>query len=176
MIEWILLYVILPIALADLLSGVFHWLEDRYGNPEWPIIGQWIVKPNLYHHIRPAALCEGTYWHRNNTTILTSLVGVALFWWCLPVAIAFVLLSQANEIHSWAHQKCNGLIRWLQTVGIFQSCQHHRIHHQQPFNKYYCVMTNYLNPLLSFVMFWQAVEGMLWFMLGICPRYERELA
>src|SRR5215510_13795806 len=25
------------IALVDFLSGFFHWLEDAYGHPDWPI-------------------------------------------------------------------------------------------------------------------------------------------
>lgn len=175
-LEAIGLYAVIPLLLADFLSGVFHWLEDRYGNPEWPVIGPLVVRPNLEHHTRPAALCEGGYWNRNNTTIIASLIGVALFWWCIPVAIAFVILSQANEVHSWAHQKSNRLIRGLQWIGLLQSCQHHRIHHQRPFDRYYCVMTNYLNGFLSVVKFWQAIEWVVWIIIGKKPRPDRAIA
>lgn len=162
--------------IADLLSGIFHWLEDRYGNPDWPIIGKYVVQPNLLHHTRPAALCEGGYWNRNNTTIITSAIGAACFYWSPMMLIAFAILSQANEVHSWAHQKCNGVIRALQKIGVLQSPRHHSIHHRRPFDRYYCVMTNYLNPVLNLVGFWLLLESIVWVVTGYWPRPERELA
>lgn len=168
--------IITAIAFADMMSGVFHWWEDRYGNPDWPLIGEWIVKPNQLHHTRPALLCERTYWNRNSTTIMPSAIGAMLFFWCAPVCIGFILLSQSNEIHSWAHQKCNPFIRFLQRIGILQSPRHHSIHHKRPFDRYYCVMTNYLNPLLNLIKFWQSVEFVVWIFSGVLPRPERQNA
>jgi len=46
-----ILWVIFAILLADLISGIFHWWEDRYGNPNWPIIGKYIVEPNINQFI-----------------------------------------------------------------------------------------------------------------------------
>jgi hypothetical protein len=31
--------------LADFLTGVFHWWEDRLGKESWPVIGHLIIKP-----------------------------------------------------------------------------------------------------------------------------------
>ena len=138
--------------LADFLSGLFHWLKDRYGNPAWPIIGQLIVLPNQTHHSRPGLLCQGSYWNRNNTTIATSLLGAGLFFWCGPLCLAFLFLSQGNEVHAWAHQRCNRVIRLLQQLGVLQSPEQHRVHHQRPFDCYFCVMTGYLNPALHYLV------------------------
>ncbi len=41
---------------ADFMSGFWHWLEDRYFDTEWPIIGKYIAKPNRLHHDQPIAL------------------------------------------------------------------------------------------------------------------------
>lgn len=38
--------------MADFVTGVFHWWEDRYGNPAWPVIGKLVVEPNILHHAR----------------------------------------------------------------------------------------------------------------------------
>lgn len=170
------LVIVIAVVFADLMSGIFHWWEDRYGNPEWPLIGEWIVKPNQLHHIRPALLCEGGYWSRNNTTIIPSITGACLFWWCMPVCLGFILLSQSNEIHSWAHQKCNPFIRAMQRIGILQSPRHHSVHHKRPFDRYYCVMTNYLNPVLNVTRFWSIIEFAVWSVSGILPRPERQVA
>ena len=35
---------------ADLVTGMVHWWEDRYGDPTWPVIGPLIVEPNIRHH------------------------------------------------------------------------------------------------------------------------------
>lgn len=175
MLDWLLILLV-AWAFAELASGVFHWLEDRYGNPDWPILGPLIVLPNLAHHVRPGALCQGSYWNRNNTTIVTSLIGAACFFWCLPVCLGFLILSQGNEVHSWAHQRCNRLIRSLQWIGVLQSPRQHAIHHKQPFDRYYCVFTNYANPLLHAIRFWEALELAIWCLTGIKPRPERALA
>jgi hypothetical protein len=42
--------VIGAVLVADSLSGLFHWLEDAYGNEKWPIIGRLVTKPNILHH------------------------------------------------------------------------------------------------------------------------------
>jgi len=49
----ILLKTIAILLLVDFISGVLHWLEDAYGNEEWPIIGKQITKPNIIHHHDP---------------------------------------------------------------------------------------------------------------------------
>lgn len=33
------------ILLTDVTSGVFHWWEDAYGDPFWPIIGTHVTRP-----------------------------------------------------------------------------------------------------------------------------------
>lgn len=170
--DWILT-LILAWMFAELMSGLFHWLEDRYGNPAWPVIGPLVVQPNLEHHIRPAKLCQGSYWDRNCTTIIPSAILASAFYWCPPVCLGFIILSQANEIHSWAHQRCNPLIRFIQRTGILQSPKHHSIHHKRPFDRYYCVFTNYMNPVLRVVCFWELVEFLIWAVSGISPRPER---
>ena len=39
--------------LTDFLSGLLHWLEDAYGNEDWPITGRLITRPNILHHYDP---------------------------------------------------------------------------------------------------------------------------
>ncbi|XZE36530.1 fatty acid desaturase CarF family protein [Pirellulaceae bacterium SH501] len=142
--------------LADFLSGVWHWIEDRYFEESWPIIGKYIAKPNTLHHAQPAAFLQNGYWTRNWTTILPAAIAFALY-----PSWVFVFVSQANEIHAWAHQKCSPFIRILQEVGVLQSPRHHGEHHRSPFEVRYCVMSDWLNPFLDAIEFWRWCEYLL---------------
>lgn len=141
--------------IADFLSGFWHWIEDRYFDESWPIIGKYIAKPNTLHHAQPSAFLANDYWTRNWTTILPAAVACLLFpsWW-----LVFLFVSQANEIHAWAHQRCSSWVRALQETGILQSPRHHGEHHRSPFDVKYCVMSDWLNPILDYFQVWRWME------------------
>ena len=156
---------------SDFITGIIHWWEDAYGNPKWKILGKHIVEPNLLHHNEPRAFLKGNYWQRNNTALIAALVLIGIpfvcGWFSRMYAAIIVLASQGNEIHRKAHQtdKENGhLIVWLQKLGIFQSRKHHGWHHKAPYNCNYCILTNYLNPILQKLKLW---EGLEWFILKV---------
>ena len=171
-------YVLAAWLAADFFSGVFHWLEDRYGVEDWPVIGPLVVSPNVMHHSQPTAFLEQGFLARNWTTISPAVVASVLAWlagwdW-LALALAFT--GAGNEVHAWAHQRCSRPIRGLQLLGILQSQEQHAAHHRQPFDRNYCVMTDWLNPLLTWTGFWPAVEDTAEALTGIAPRPEREAA
>lgn len=169
MTAW-LAYILLSWLFADFLSGIGHWLEDRYFRADWPIIGQYIAEPNERHHIDQRAFLSPSYLGRNWTTFLVTLpFAVVLHLLDSPLWIGVALASQSNEIHAWSHQRCNRLIRVLQETGILQSPRQHAQHHKAPFDCRYCVMTDWLNPILDECRFWFAIE---WFLswLGIYPK------
>lgn len=169
-----MLSIIVGYLLADLLAGFWHWIEDRYFETTWPIIGKYIAKPNELHHSQPAAFLNQSYWSRNWTTILPAAIAFALallaggpLW--LLWALAFV--SQANEIHAWAHRRVQSrIIRGLQEFGIFQSPRHHAVHHRAPFDCRYCVMSDLLNPTLDRFRFWVGLEWLAWFLFNVRPK------
>ena len=162
---------------ADFAAGVFHWIEDRYGDPKWPIIGRFVIEPNIVHHADPMLFTRGRYWTRNWTTIVPSLAVAGAFavvgaYW---VSIVFVVVSQANEIHCWSHQRCNRFIRGLQLLGVLQSPEQHQTHHRVPFDSSFCTMTDVMNPILNSIGFWRHAEAIVG-IFGIRPRPEREAA
>jgi ubiquitin-conjugating enzyme E2 variant len=164
--------------MADFLTGVVHWIEDRYGNPDWPVLGKYVIQPNIRHHKDQRAFLEGSYLKRNWTTMLPTLSLAVLFYalgqpWLSLVA---VFSSQANEVHGWAHQKCNRVIRALQLLGVFSSPEDHATHHNKPFSTDFCVMSAVLNPVLELFLFWPTLETVLGRLTGIWPRIEREQA
>lgn len=161
---------------ADFLSGFWHWLEDRYFREDWPVIGKYITIPNQLHHEQPSAFLGQGYWSRNWTTILPAVVFLAVAaivhspTWIL-VAIAGA--SQANEVHAWSHQRCNWAIRLVQETGVIQHPRSHAKHHREPFDRSYCVMTEWLNPLLDTFGFWSAMEWLIERTTTLKPRGAR---
>jgi ubiquitin-conjugating enzyme E2 variant len=159
---------------ADLLAGFWHWLEDRYFDVTWPLIGEYIAKPNELHHAQPRAFLNQGYWDRNWTTIIPASVALLIAWASgasSVVLLTLIFVSQANEIHAWAHSK-GTLSPWvvmLQETGLFQSPAHHAEHHRSPFAIRYCVMTNFLNPVLDHFEFWTRLEW-LFAKFGVHPR------
>lgn len=159
---------------ADLLTGVVHWWEDAYGNPNWKFLGRSVIVPNLQHHKTPRAFIRGSYWSRINTSLAFALVLIILCWIfaALNFYTLFIILLAAhgNEFHRFSHQtvKENGkVVTALQSIGILQSRRHHGMHHQSPYVHNYCIITNYLNPVLELVRFWAVLEMAIRLLLRI---------
>jgi ubiquitin-conjugating enzyme E2 variant len=171
-------YALAAWVVADFLSGVVHWIEDRYGDPAWPVIGRHVIEPNILHHRDQMAFTAGGYWQRNWTTLVPAAAAAGMAWLAGSafLAVTFLMLSQANEIHAWAHQRCVRPIRGLQLIGIFQSPEQHADHHRRPFDRNYCTMSDWLNPLLSRAGFWPALELLVARVTGLSPRPERQVA
>jgi hypothetical protein len=172
------LYFLAALLVADFLSGLAHWFEDRYGNPAWPVLGPHVIEPNIRHHVDQMAFTGGSYWHRNWTSIVPAgiVAAVSLAAGQHFLALIFVLVSQANEIHSWAHQRCSRPIRGIQLLGVCCSPEQHARHHRRPFAANFCTMTDFLNPLLEAARFWPGLEALVHRTTGIAPRPDRQFA
>lgn len=161
--------------LTDFLTGAVHWWEDAYGDPAWKFLGKSVVIPNLEHHQYPRKFLQHGMWPRIRLSfiIAVTLGSIAYLLGVLYWEVAFVLLyaSLANEIHAIAHKtdRENGrIICWIQKIGLIQSRRMHGFHHTSPFDINYCVMTNYLNPILNKMRFWVALEWIIG-LTGIKP-------
>ena len=163
---------------ADLFSGLFHWWEDRYGDPSWPIVGKYIVQPNVRHHEEQTAFLAGDVWTRNWTTMLPCLAAGFVCYATEQhfLQIVFGMLAFSNEVHAWSHQKCSRPIRGLQMFGLLHSPEQHAEHHKRPFDRRYCVMTDWTNQYLEVIDFWGTLEEGVFLVTGIEPRKEREQA
>lgn len=160
--------------LADFITGIVHWWQDTYGNPNWPIIGKYVVEPNLIHHKNPRNLLKGNYWYRVSTSIVAALViGPTLWfvgWHSWEMIICLIFSSQGNEVHAISHRtdKENGrFFVFLQKFGIIQRRKTHGWHHSAPYDTNFCVMTEYLNPFLNRLKFWSRMEKFLEKVFGV---------
>lgn len=159
---------------ADFVTGVAHWWEDRYGVETWPIVGPLVVRPNIEHHALPTKFLKQGIFSRNWTAAAPSLFLAMVAWWLGSpwLTLVFAFSATANEIHAWSHQRCSRPIRGLQLLGVLHSQEQHAAHHRRPYDKNYCVMTDWLNPVLTAFGFWLAVESVIAF-FGPVPSAER---
>lgn len=165
MIAEIFLALLLGWLLADLASGFFHWLEDRVLWVGMPLISGSIVEPNRLHHKAPCAFLDNSFFDRNSTTWA---VAVQLsFFWFLLFGFSYVWLSATlggmvvTEVHALAHRKQTGLVAALQEIGIIQSPVHHSGHHRAGYDRRYCMLTGWCNPILEWIGLWAALERFL---------------
>lgn len=153
--------------LADILSGVLHWLEDRILPEGIPILDEQIVQPNRMHHAEPLEFTRFGFLHRNGTTwAATALIGGPLLWVLGPslwLAIALLGGGFANQIHYWAHLPAAAPIwvRTAQLTGALQSPGGHARHHRAPSDRAYCILTDWLNPWLDRWKLWARLEWLL---------------
>ena len=167
----------------DFLSGFFHWLEDAYASPFWPIFGRHVTKPNILHHYIPRAFVTNSWYLSSRLLLLfCTLVGlIALaagaFNWM--VALAIVIGVNANHVHKCSHrsrQENNALVLLLQRLRLIQSPTHHHRHHTHGKNTHYCVLTNFLNPVLDRAHFWTGLEWLIARVFGIQRRDDAAAA
>ena len=161
-----LLKALSTILLADFVTGFVHWLEDSFWTPDTPILGKWIVKPNLAHHKNGQDFLKKS-WLESSWDLLivgTLLILTSYFLKCLTweVWLFSIIIINANQIHKWAHitryQNKPKIVGFLQKIYVLQRTNHHGQHHRKPNNSHYCIVTNLLNPILDKILFWRALE------------------
>ena len=167
----------------DFLSGFFHWLEDAYGSPFWPIVGRHVTKPNILHHYLPRAFVTNSWYLSSRLlllicTLLTliTLASGAFNW---MVALGLLLGVNANQVHKWSHRtrRENGRpVRLLQQLRLIQSPAHHHQHHVLGKNTHYCVLTNFLNPILDRARLWTGLEWLIARTFGVHRRDDATAA
>ena len=157
--------VVAGVLIADLISGVLHWFEDSYGNQEWPILGPYVIEPNIRHHRSPLDFARVSYLKRNRVVIIIAgFLGVLFYgfgWLNVTTITALVVGSQANEIHCWSHMPTGEIPSFLQKIqktGLLLSPQHHRRHHRGDFDSHYCTVTDFTNPLLDHLKIFRGIE------------------
>lgn len=179
LLELLLMYgvqIFLLWLLADFLTGMVHWWQDAYGNPAWPILGKYMVEPNLNHHKHPRDLLKGSYWTRIKASFVAAIILIILFYLCgwssWQMILCLLFSSQGNEIHAMSHRtnKENGkFVIFLQRLGLIQGRKTHGWHHKAPYDTNFCVMTEFLNPVLSKIDLWKKMESFLHKFFGIKP-------
>jgi ubiquitin-conjugating enzyme E2 variant len=147
-------------AVADLASGIVHFLLDNYGSPETPVIGQKFVKPFRDHHVDPMAMTQGDFIAVNADNVFICLPVVIPAFFFLdtgrhPYAGVFIVglvagVIMTNQLHKWAHMPhVPRLVAAAQRRGVVLSKEHHSVHHSGAYDRNYCITWGHLDLLLN---------------------------
>lgn len=159
--SWQIVFAVLVgLGVADLMSGVVHFLFDQLGSPETPVIGQKFVKPFRDHHDDPRAMTHGDFVAVNSDNLLICLpvLGATVAFGDVdahPYIGVFVLalvaaVAMTNQIHKWAHMpEVPAAVRFAQRHGIILDVRHHSGHHRAPFDRHYCITFGRMDVLLD---------------------------
>lgn len=161
---WVLLPACVAAVLAaDLVSGVVHWICDRFFAEDTPLIGRMLIHPFREHHVDPMAITRhGLFELCGNNALAVVLPVLALVLSGAPrasagalavhgfvIAFSFAVFA-TNQMHKWAHAVEAGMVvRWLQRMRLILSPEVHDRHHRGDFSRGYCVTTGWLNPVLD---------------------------
>lgn len=166
---------------GDFASGFVHWLFDRYGTVETPVVGQPFIKPFRIHHIDPKDITLHGFVDTNgNNCLATNPFLIALMFLPAPEVPDLNMAFQAyfaalcigvfgtNQFHKWSHEDDpSPMVRWLQDHHVILGREHHAIHHAPPYDKYYCIMAGWLNAPLARIRFWENLEGLIYKVTGV---------
>ena len=64
----------------------------------------------------------------------------------------------------------------LQRIRLVQTPRHHALHHTDPKNSHYCVLTNFLNPILDGLRLWDGLEWTIHALLGVHRRTDTSVS
>ncbi len=166
--------------LADFLSGIAHWLADRYGSPELPLLGKHFILPFRLHHIHPKDITTHDFIELNgNSCITVSLFmiptlllppigfSIPLFFLTSTLLTLFFAIALTNQFHKYAHSySAPAFIRLLQKFHLIIPHSHHNIHHKAPFETHYCITTGWLNKPLQKIQFFPRCEKLIYRLTG----------
>ena len=147
-------------AVADLASGIVHFLLDNFGSPETPLIGQKFVKPFRDHHVDPMAMTQGDFIAVNADNVFVCLPVIIPAFFFLdtgahPYAGVFIVglvagVIMTNQLHKWAHMPTvPRLVAAAQRNGVVLSKEHHSVHHSGAYDSNYCITWGHLDVLLN---------------------------
>lgn len=162
---------------VDFVSGLVHWAEDTFGTERTPVLGPWVVAPNVEHHRNGSAFVHKSWLASNWDLGLVGLILVVVScvggWFGPGVAVFALAGANANQIHKWCHApgRAPWFVRVLWWTRLLQRPAHHGRHHSGDKNTAYCVVTPILNPVLDGLGFWRALERVVVPFTG-APRRE----
>jgi hypothetical protein len=176
---------------ADFVSGLVHFLGDTFGDEKTWLLGEAFIKPFREHHIDPRGITRHDFIETNGNNCIVSIPGAFCFYYFIPARhelwalwlLGFCMLLvvgvfMTNQFHKWAHlEKPPAWIQRLQAWRLILGTDHHDVHHTPPFDRYYCITTGWLNPVLDKLHFFPALQWVLaWFLpaprpgsIGIAP-------
>ena len=164
---------------ADLVSGLVHWLADTWGSTSMPVLGRRFLRPFRIHHENPADILERDFIDCNGDVAMLA-CPLLIAAWCLAPSSLSVFAAAlgaaalpTNQVHQWAHQCAPPRpVRWLQERGLILSPETHARHHRDPHASHYCITNGWCNAPLEAIGLFRALERWITRATGRLPRSD----
>ncbi len=161
--------------LADLLSGLIHWVCDSFGCASTRFWGPAFIGPFRRHHDTPRDITKITLSENLGSSAMAGLAVLLLLSHQLvsldPLTplktfgmMLFVLFVQfsvlSNLFHRWAHLRDpdkNQVTRFLQDHNLVIRSEQHWRHHKQNFRVNYCISNGWANQVTNRIP-WVLIE------------------
>lgn len=165
--------------MADLTTGVYHWVIDNYGDASTPFFGSQI-QDFQGHHKWPSSITRNEVannLHDLARAVTFTVLPINLF--CNdPTMLGFMVIWSgcimfSQLFHAWAHRMTSKLPRLvvaLQNAGVLVSAKQHAEHHRPPYNSNYCIVSGAWNQFLDNHKVWEALEMVVFRVSGVKPR------
>lgn len=176
---------ILSMALADVFSGLLHWAADTWGSLETPFVGKTYIRSFREHHVDPFRITVHDFIETNGDNCMAGAFPLAILAFTKidgSVSSVFIVsflallslwVAATNQIHKWSHTtKPSPIVAFMQEYKIILSRKNHQLHHHTPFDRYYCITTGWLNPVLGAIGFWKRMENAIAALTGARPRQD----
>lgn len=133
--------------LMDLLTGLYHFATDRGWNSK-----RVVALFQDHHHTNTM---DGFDLHPMLYGFPVMLSGWLLASSFLLALGSFTVLSQVP--HYYAHRRSrsrvvHAAVRLLQRTGLMISPQHHAAHHDGAFDRNFCIVSGWCNPLVNWMV------------------------
>ncbi|KAI3673797.1 hypothetical protein L6452_39927 [Arctium lappa] len=162
----------------DLISSIYHWTFDNYGDSSTPLLGPHIDTFRSHHELP---------WATTRTQFSTNLYAPAVFntivvlpmslmWYDQPVVMGFVgvvgvgILFSA-QIHVWAHQskgKLPVMVVAMQNAGVVLGQSRHASHHRS-FDRDYGIVSGNWDRVLDEYKVFLGLEKVVFLLVGVKP-------
>ncbi|CAM9326467.1 unnamed protein product [Ectocarpus sp. 12 AP-2014] len=162
--------------IADLVSGVFHWSVDNYGDGSTPVFGA-VIEAFQGHHGSPWTITYRPFENNVHKIAYAVLPLLAMLRLVNPgpagvaLGVTFLIGSlMSNEFHRFAHMTSPPpLVRALQKFGVTVSRKEHGRHHSSPFEEKYCIVTGICNGPLDHFRVFRFMERVVYELNGVEP-------
>ena len=156
---------------ADFSAGMVHWLADNFGDEDMPVLGAMFIRPFREHHTDPKGITRHDFIEVNGNNCIVLLLfgfpvlllvpdtGLVGAFFEVVLLTHFLGIFATNQIHKWSHMDNPPLVvRGMMKVGLIMSVDHHNVHHTIPHDRYYCITTGWMNPILEKLDFFPRLE------------------
>jgi ubiquitin-conjugating enzyme E2 variant len=170
----VLTAVLIGYLLADLSSGIVHWMGDTLGDEKAGWFGPAFSQPFREHHVDPRAISHHGFIETNGNTCIVALPPLiaAHAWMPAHAGVLFYLAAfvaslalfgiATNQCHKWAHsERVPRGIAWLQRCRLIIDPDRHNRHHVPPHRDNYCVLSGWMNGFADRLRLFRAVEHLI---------------